>query len=282
MNKNNMLRSRFAKGKRERDNRIFYYSLLLLPILQFCIFYIYRNFEMIRMAFVKAEVVVVNGIVNVKESFAMLANFESGIKFISGHSYLLKNSLINFSLVTIPCSFLALIFSFYIYKKYILSGAFRIILFIPQIVPTLIFSLLYRYLVTDGYIALTGSNMGLLDNMDTIFPTILFFAFWHGFGLNVLLYTNAMSGINESIVEAAQLDRVNIVQEFFYITVPMIFSTVKSLWIVAISGIITPLTPFVNSTAEEQITLPEIPPILEKPISPFSLISVTIKPTSSI
>lgn len=239
MNKNNSVPPRLNKSKRERDNKIFYYSILLFPILQFCIFYVYKNFEMIRMAFVKAEVAVENGIVFVKESFALFANFQKGIEFIGGHSYLLTNSLINFSLVTIPCSFLALIFSYYIYKKYFLSGAFRIILFIPQIVPALIFSLLYRYLVTDGYIALTGANMGLLDNMDTVFPAILFFAFWHGFGLNVLLYTNAMSAINESIVEAAQLDRVNVLQEFIYITFPMIFSTAKSLWIVAISGIIT-------------------------------------------
>ena len=96
MNKNNTLRSRLIKGKRERDNRIFYYSLLILPIIQFCIFYVYKNFEMIRMAFVKAEVVVENGFLYVKESFALLANFERGLNFLSEHSYLLKNSLINF------------------------------------------------------------------------------------------------------------------------------------------------------------------------------------------
>ena len=48
-----------------------------------------------------------------------------------------------------------------------------------------------------------------------------------------------MSGINESVVESARLDGVNIVQEFIHITLPLIYPTIVTFIVINISGIFT-------------------------------------------
>ena len=52
----------------------------------------------------------------------------------------------------------------------------------------------------------------------------------------MLIYTGTMAGISDSVIEAAEIDGTNAVQEFFYIVVPSIFPTF-SLFI--ITGMLT-------------------------------------------
>ena len=67
----------------------------------------------------------------------------------------------------------------------------------------------------------------------------MFFNVWIGFGTEVLLYSGTMSGISDSIVESAELDGANRVQEFIYITLPMIYPTLTTFIITSIAGIVT-------------------------------------------
>ena len=150
-------------------------------------------------------------------TFAGLDNFIKAFEKFEKEAFMFKNSFILLVFTMLIGTTLALIFSFYIYKKYLFSGLFKTVLFMPQIISGLIFATIFRYLVTDGYIFLmqkiSGEKvLGLLDNVDTRFAILVFFNIWISFGVNVLLYSGAMSGINESIVESARLDGVNVVQ----------------------------------------------------------------------
>ena len=63
-----------------------------------------------------------------------------------------------------------------------------------------------------------------------------------------------MCSISDSVVEAAKLDGVTFFQEFIYITFPLVFSTFRTLLIVAIGGIFTNgggVLNFFGTTAEE-------------------------------
>ena len=62
----------------------------------------------------------------------------------------------------------------------------------------------------------------LIQNYDTRFETILFFAIWAGFGSQVLMYTGAMSGISDSLTDAAKIDGMSAFCEFMHITVSAI------------------------------------------------------------
>lgn len=248
-NKNNRLADfyRSRMGKR----MIFYVIICFLPVLQFCLFTFYVNFNSIKMAFETYDYASganggygVDGII---KTFAGFDNFKMAWQTLVDRNYMLKNSLWLFLskiVITIP---LALIFSFYLCKKCRFSGFFKVILYMPNIVSPMIFALLFQRIINLVYPEImerwfdqTISGSGLLvTGNNPSYGIVLFFNIWVSFGINILMFSGAMSGINESVIESAHLDGANVVQEFWYITLPMIFSTVSTFIILAMAGIFT-------------------------------------------
>lgn len=239
---NDKVKSTLRTNARLRKKLIFYICLVLIPSVQFAIFYIYVNFNSFVLAFQKY--VALDGSLGYDIEFAVFENFKEAFSILFTDTYYLTNSLLWFVCKVAVGISLALLFSFYIYKKYPLSGLFKVFLFMPQIISGVVFSLLFKYIVTDVYIVLMGSVgaenvLGLLDNPSTKHGITIFYNIWMGFGVNVLLFSGGMSAIDTSVVESAQLDGVNLIEEFIYITIPMIWSTLTSFLIVALTGIFT-------------------------------------------
>ncbi len=220
---------------RKQKKLLFYISAIAYSIIQISIFYLYTHLNSIILAFKKY------GIEGGKlvTSFAGFENFAEAFKILKENLYMVKNSLILYAFNLGVGFTLALVFSFYIYKKYKGAKIFQVILFMPNLISGLVFALIFRYLVTDVYRVVFSVKLGLLDNESTKFATVLFYNIWVSFGVNVMMFSGSMSGIDDSLVEAAQLDGVSIVQEFFHLTIPMIFSTFKSFIIIGMVGIFT-------------------------------------------
>lgn len=226
-------------SKRQLHRFLFWLSIVVLPLIQFCVFYVYVNFNMIIMAFQRfeAKTDALGYVVN----FAGIENFKTAWQFLRDNFYMIKNSLVYFVFCTLLTMAASLCFSFYIYKQFFASKFFKVMLFMPQIISGVVFALLYKYIVTDVYIGIVGGEgtVGILDNPDTRFGAVLFYNVWMGFGVSILLFSGAMSGINESIVESAEIDGATHLREFVSITIPMIFPTIKSLLVLGIVGVFT-------------------------------------------
>ena len=220
--------------------KIFYYSMMFLPILQILICYFYINISSFALAF--------------KEFFAgsdglldytwTLSNFEGVFTILTERSHLIWNSLVGTFFKLVICVGIGVFFSFYIYKNKIGSNFFKVILFLPQIVSVTIFALLFSYICEDVYINIVmsfGKEMptGLFKNPDTAFTMVIIFNVWIGFGNIILIMTGTMSGINESLVESMQLDGANLVQEFFYLTLPLVYPTLTIFVITDLSALFT-------------------------------------------
>lgn len=229
-------------GKIERNNRLFYAAIVIFPIAQFLVFYVFVNINSILLAFKKYEY---DG--GGVYAFAGLRNFANVFKNFAQLDYIwvsLKNSLLLYLfglLIGIP---VALLFSYYIYKKSALSGLFKVILFLPSIISSIIMVIIFRYFseraIPEIVNALFGIKMqGLLENTKSIFPTLLFYNLFIGFGGNVLLYTGAMNAIDKAVVEAAEIDGAGYFRQFISITVPQVFPTISTFLIVGIAGIFT-------------------------------------------
>lgn len=226
---------------RIRSRLIFYWAMLALPLVCNLFMYVAVNLNSFIKAFQTYEV----GKSGYVVSFARLENFKVAIQFFKDTGYMLKNSLIVWAADALVGMTLALVFSFYIYKKYPLAGLFKTVLFMPQIISAMVFSLLFKYFITDVYSYFAGmikgeEVLGLLDGaLDTKFNTILIYHVCIGFGVRVLMFSNGMSGIDESIVEAAQLDGASNVQEFIRITLPMIYPTIVSFFMIGLASLFT-------------------------------------------
>ena len=226
---------------RVKSRLIFYWAMLALPLVCNVLMYVVVNMNAILKAFQKYEI----GVSGYETSFAYLDNFRVALQFLKDADYMITNSIIVWLVSTAVGMTLSLVFSFHIYKKYLMSGFFKTMLFLPQIISAMVLSLLFKYCVTGVYShfaeKITGEfTVGLLDgDLDTKFNTILIYHVWISFGVRVLMFSNGMSGIDEAIVEAAELDGAGTVQEFIHITLPMIYPTIVSFFIISLTSIFT-------------------------------------------
>ena len=229
----------FATAKKK--DLIFYCILSAFPIAQFAIFYVGVNFNSFLLAFKSYDAVtgVMSwvGFDNIVDAFrAMTTQYELTVAA--------KNSIIAYLcglLVGVP---LALLFSYYIYKKMFLSGFFRVVLFLPSILSAIAMSVMFYYFaeraIPEYLETLFGSQIrGLLSNPDTAFATLIFYTNWIGFGTSTLMYSGAMNSISESVVEAAELDGASPLREFISVTLPLIYPTIVTFLVVGVAGIFT-------------------------------------------
>ena len=235
-------------GKKKRFDKklLFYIGLLALPLLQFCIFYVYVNFKFIALAFKGYDVV------NFTHEFVGFANFQTVFDkiFISKESTAfairLKNSLFNYAMTLLVGMVGAVVFSYYIYKKQFLSGTFKIVLFLPHIIPSVALISIFKYFVDAGGVTLVNSLFDLEQPIETLlkndkynYPIILSYSLFMGFGTQVLMYLGAMNKINPSITEAAELDGITFFKELWYITLPNVLSTITTFFVVGLTTFFT-------------------------------------------
>ena len=225
-------RTRAAKG-----DMLFYVLMMAWPILQFCVFYIAVKFNSILYSFQRYD--------KLSRTFTWTLDYvKSALKMMTTSPALvetMKMTLLFFLLFTGINTPLGLLFSYYISKKQFASGFFRVFLFLPSIICSVIMVLIYGNFVDvalpEIVRVLTGKTMGgLMSTKSTRFFAVMFYNLLVGFGVNVLMYSNAMSAISEEVVEAAHLDGATGLKEFWFITLPSIYPTLVTFLITALAG----------------------------------------------
>lgn len=226
-------------GQRRKKRMIFYSLLMIWPVIWWLVFYLYLNLDNILKAFstFNGDTYEWFGLNNFKNVLYNLFHEEVLI-------YALKNSITVYFIGFFAGLMLGQIFSFYVYKRLFGTKFFRTILFLPSIVPAIAFVLCFKQ-ITDRVIPFISLNYfdkpmdGLLSSSATAFPTLVFYFFWQSFAGSTVIYSNAMTNnVDPSIVEAALLDGTNAIQEYFYITLPLIFPTMQIFIISDIGAIL--------------------------------------------
>lgn len=227
--------------KKERNRLIFYVTILSVPVLQFIVLYIIVNANSIFLAFQKMDYY------GGGYEFVGFNNFADVFRDLRTQpvlQYSLRNSLILFAIGCGVGMTLSLMFSYYIYKKFLFSNIFKVFLFMPQIIPSIALVVMYKFFaeeaIPDLYELINKEYMhGLIYYEGTQFPTVLFYTIWASFGTQVLMYSGAMGGISVSVVEAAKLDGCKPLREFRSIILPLIYPTFVTFVVVGIAGVFT-------------------------------------------
>lgn len=231
---------KMLRGKQK--DMIFYCLMLIIPIAQFCIFYIGVNINSILLAFKNVDLIE-------QTASWTFGNFKSVWAELIGTTNMLdraKTSILSYGIILCVGTPLGLLFSYYIYRKLPLSGAFRVILFLPSIISAIVMVTMFRFFVERAIPAFVNKYFepnepiaGLLANPDTRFATIMFYNIWIGFGTSVLMYANGMRNISPDVIESAHLDGATGFKEFWHICLPMIFPTISTFLITGLAGIFT-------------------------------------------
>jgi raffinose/stachyose/melibiose transport system permease protein len=227
-----------AQGKGQRPKRrkadalVFYICIMAIPVIQFCVFYIGVNFNSILLAFKKYDAV------SSRYSWVGFDNFRTFIEGLGRGltlSIAVRNSLILYAVNLILGLPLALVFSYYIFRRAKGYNAARIFLFLPSIFSNIVMAIIFNYLM-----ALVLPAAGLKDYLGdptTQFYAIVFFNVWVGFGASVLIYSGAMSQVSDSVLDAARIDGASKLREFWSIVLPAIFPTLTTFLVVGIAQI---------------------------------------------
>lgn len=224
--------------KKNFQDIIFCLVILIYPTVQFIVFYLGVNLNTIALSFKSFDPE--SGVY----SWAGFSKFSTAFYNIFHNIDSLGTAIGNSVLYQLVAIFvgmtLSMLFAYYIYLKKPLAGFFKSMLFMPAVVSSIVLTLIFR-IFTDSFYSeiatkITGYEVqGLLSSSGTQKATIFFYNIFFGFGTAVLLYSGAMSGTNESVMEYADIDGANYMQKFFYVLFPMIFPTFITFMVMHIS-----------------------------------------------
>ena len=235
---------------------LFYSLMLLFPLAQFAIFYIGVNGRSFLYAFQKIDTLS-NSITWTIEPLANAFKemFEPTLLKVLGMSFL------SFALTYAIGTVLALLFSYFIYKKLPFGNFFKVMLFLPSILSAIVMVTIYQNFVEIGVPSILhswfgGTFKGLIENPDTRYGAIVFYNIFVSFGTSVLMYSNAMSGLSVEVSEAAKIDGANAWDEFIHIVLPGIFPTISTFAITSVASIFINqmnLFSFFNTSASNDV-----------------------------
>lgn len=225
--------------------KIFYWAILIFPLLQFCVFYIGVNINSVLLSFKNYSLD--DGVyhwLGIRELFSNYKRFFFDLSNDVVLGFSIKNSLIVWLFTVILITPVSVLFSYYLYKRRTLHGFFKVMLFLPTIIPGIVMVLVYLYFVDGGIPILLNKWFGmrvhgLLYVPKTALWMIVLFLCLTGFGTGMLLYTGAMSRIDTSVIESCHLDGANAFHEIWHIVMPSIYPTFTMQMVFGIAAFFT-------------------------------------------
>ena len=124
-------------------------------------------------------------------------------------------------------------------------GIFRTIFFMPYVLSeinvAIMWMLLYnpdpdRGLLNAIVVLLGGGAIGWLSSTNLVLLSIFIALTWKYFGFHMLLYLAGLQNIPVELEEAATIDGANSFQNFFYITLPLLGSTIRTSVYLSVLG----------------------------------------------
>ena len=124
-------------------------------------------------------------------------------------------------------------------------GIFRTIFFMPYVLSeinvAIMWMLLYnpdpdRGLLNAVVVLLGGETIGWLSSTNLVLLSIFIALTWKYFGFHMLLYLAGLQNIPVELEEAATIDGANSFQNFFYITLPLLGSTIRTSVYLSVLG----------------------------------------------
>lgn len=149
-----------------------------------------------------------------------------------------QNSILLIVFVTIITMVLALIFAAIISREKIKGeNFFRIIFYIPNILSVVVISAIFSavYDPTNGLlnsiIAIFKGNENpilWLGNENVVIYSLVIAMVWQAIGYYMVMYMASMASVPESLYESADLEGASKVQQFFSITLPLIWTNIRT------------------------------------------------------
>lgn len=196
----------------------------------FFIFMIVPTFNVFRMSLYE------KGAYSPEETFVGFANFEALLRderFIQS----MQNMILLVVVVTIITFGFALVFASILSREKLKGqNFFRIVFYIPNILSVVVISGIFSaiYKPENGML---NSIIGLFYEMkdpilwkgeSLVMVSLIIAMIWQAIGYYMVMYMASMSSVPESLYESASLDGAGRLKQFFQITLPLIWTNIRT------------------------------------------------------
>lgn len=197
-------------------------------VILFTIFMVVPTFNVFRLSLFQRSTF------NPKETFIGLKNFQMLMNdaiFIRS----MQNMLLLIVMVTVFTMATALIFA-YILTREKLKGQdfFRIVFYIPNILSVVVISGIFSAIydvdkgLLNSILNLFGRDGVLWKGEQHVITSLVIAMVWQAIGYYMVMYMASMAAVPESLYESAGLDGADRVTQFFQITLPLIWTNIRT------------------------------------------------------
>ena len=216
--------------KHNKGRSLFLVACVAPATILFFIFMILPTLNVFRMSLYE------RGAYTPDETFVGLKNFQQLVRdtqFIRS----MQNMILLVVVVTIVTFALALIFASILTREKIRGqNFFRVVFYIPNILSVVVISGIFSaiYKPENGML---NSIIGLFRDMTNpilwkgeklVIPSIIIAMVWQAVGYYMVMYMASMSSVPASLYESANLDGAGRLTQFFRITIPLIWTNIRT------------------------------------------------------
>ena len=216
---------------RRSKERSRFIALCVAPAaILFFIFMVLPTVNVFRMSFFE------RGAYSPTETFVGLSNFKvlsQDAKFISA----MQNTVLLIVTVTLVTFFFAIVFAAILTREKIRGqNFFRVIFYIPNILSVVviagIFSAIYKPengMLNSILSAISGRDIMILwKDQQMVIISIIIAMVWQAIGYYMVMYMASMSAVPMDLYESASLDGAGRLAQFFQITLPLIWTNIRT------------------------------------------------------
>lgn len=147
-----------------------------------------------------------------------------------------------YTILTVPVGMcLSLILAVLLDQDLAIRRFYRAVYFLPSITSMVAVAVVWQWIYNPefGLLNYVFSVVGLpqmkwLSSSSTSLVSIAIVGIWKSLGYNMLLFLSGLQGISTTYYEASELDGANKLQQFWYVTVPMLRPTIFFVFVMSI------------------------------------------------
>ena len=225
------MKERKGKGLYVSGLKYLVFCCLATAAILFILFMIVPTIEIFRISLYKW------GGYTDNKTFVGLSNFKSLLqnqKFYQAF----QNQILLIVLVTIITFAFALVFAYILSREKIKGqGFFRVIFYIPNILSIVVISAIFSAIYKPNT-GLLNSIIGIFKHSDdqilwlgdqkVVIYSIVIAMVWQAIGYYMVMYMASMANVSESLYESASLEGAGKIYQFFTITIPLIWTNIRT------------------------------------------------------
>ena len=216
-----------------RDDSRFAWPMLLPNIIGFLMFMLIPVIATFVLSFMQYDMLTPAKFVGFKNYIDM---FHDPIVWqVTGNTIL-------YTILTVPVGMcISLLLAVFLDQNIAFKRFYRAAFFLPSITSMVVVAIVWQWIYNPDYgllnffLSIFGIKgpKWLLDTK-TALISIAIVGIWKNAGYNMLIFLSGLQGISTSYYEAAELDGANKVQQFLYITVPMLKPTTFFIFVMSV------------------------------------------------